>query len=427
MRIDVSLLRPWPRVPEDVRHGILNNRGSFLVLLVQVAFVGAMVGVERTVLPVLAREEFGLSSALATLSFILAFGVAKAPANFAAGWLADRFGRHRVLVGGWVIGLPVPLLVAFAPSWDWVIVANVMLGIQQGLCWSMAIVMKADVAGARRRGLAIGLNECAGYGGTAILAYLTGVVAAAAGPSTAPFLLGEGFAVLGLVMAVLYTQETAVFLDGGEDEQRRRASYRPGAFAGICQAGFVTKLVDVTAWGLLPVHFHQQGLSLATVGLLAAAYPAVWAVLQPFAGAFSDSHGRRFPIVAGMVAQAAGLVVLLLAGDLAGWLAGSVLLGVGTALAYPVLLATAGDLAPAPKRASSIGQYRLWRDLGFVAGALLVGYLADTLGTGNALQTLAGVVLVSGLAARMALPTGTGAATESGSEQRDAGVDPTRR
>ncbi|MPZ61037.1 MAG: MFS transporter [Propionibacteriales bacterium] len=400
----MARLRPWPTVPEDVRHGIFNNRGSFLVLLVQVAFVGAMVGVERTVLPVLAKEQFGLSSALATLSFILAFGLAKSPANFAAGWLADRFGRHRVLVGGWIVGLPVPLMVAFAPSWSWVIVANVLLGIQQGLCWSTTIVMKADVAGAHRRGLAVGLNEFAGYGGAAVLAYLTGVVAAAADLRTAPFLLGEAFAVLGLITAVLFAQETAVFIDEGGVEDQRRASYGPAAFGGISQAGFVSKLVDVTAWGLLPVYFHEHGLSIATVGLLAAAYPASWALLQPFTGAFSDSHGRRRPIVGGMLMQACGLYALVLAGDLTGWLIASVLLGAGTALAYPVLLATAGDIATPKLRASTIGHYRLWRDLGFVGGALFVGYLADTIGTVHTLESLAGLGLLSGLIAFATLP-----------------------
>lgn len=391
-------------VPDEIRHGIGNNRGSFIVLLIQVAFVGAMVGVERTVLPVLAEQQFGLSSALATMSFILAFGLAKSPANLVAGRLADRFGRHRVLVGGWMLGIPVPLMVAFAPSWSWVVAANVLLGLQQGLCWSTTIVMKADVAGARRRGLAVGLNEFAGYGGTALLAYLTGVMAAAAEPRVAPFLLGEAFAVLGLVTALVLTHETVVFVHDGDAEEPRRASYRRGAFAATCQAGFVAKLGDVTAWGLLPVYFHQHGLSLATVGVLAAAYPASWAILQPFTGALSDSHGRRLPIVAGMVTQAGGLVVLFLAGDLAGWLVGMILLGAGTALAYPVLLATAGDIARPELRASSIGHYRLWRDLGFVGGALFVGSLADAIGTPSTLQALAGLTLVSGVIALALLP-----------------------
>lgn len=377
--------------------GLHGNLGRFAALLLQVFFVGAMVGVERTILPLLATQRFGLVSKTAVLTFILAFGLAKAPGNLLAGRLADRYGRRRVLILGWSLGLPVPLLIALAPSWGWVIAANALLGAQQALCWSTSIFMKVDVAGSRHRGLAIGLNEGAGYLGTAVLAYATGAIAATHGARVAPFLLGELIAVAGWLSAYLYVADTTAYLEIESSEQRSGTEPvgRRIGFVRICQAGLVTKLADVVAWGLLPLYFSARGLSITTVGILAAGYPLSWALLQPLTGAVSDRAGRRELVAAGMLGQAAGLLAIAAGNSALTWFAGVVILGAGTAMVYPVLLAAAGDSARPHGRASSIGLYRFWRDLGFVAGALGAGLAADAFGTAEALRILAVVAFVS--------------------------------
>lgn len=384
------------RVGLELRTGLRVNLPRLSLLVLQVAFVGAMVGVERTVLPLLAESEFGLASKTAALSFIVAFGAAKAPANLLAGAFADRFGRRRTLIAGWCIGAPAPLLIAVAPSWNWVVAANILLGIQQGLCWSTSIFMKVDFSGARRRGLAIGINEFAGYLGTAAAAYATGVIAVHAAPRWAPFVLGEFLALGGLATAFFFVKDTLVFVLDEANRGSLIAPSRRWALAAFAQAGFITKFADVATWGLLPIYFSDRGLSLTKISLLAAAYPAAWGIFQPFTGAVSDAHGRRTPLVAGMFLQAIGLLAVALSGSFGGWLTAVVLLGSGTALVYPVLIAATGDSVEAHTRASAIGRYRLWRDLGFVGGALLIGVLADALGTPRALEALAVVALASG-------------------------------
>ncbi|MDQ3986625.1 MAG: MFS transporter [Actinomycetota bacterium] len=384
------------RVGLELRTGLRVNLARLSLLILQVAFVGAMVGVERTVLPLLAKSEFGLASNAAALSFILAFGAAKAPANLMAGEFADRFGRRRTLIAGWCIGAPAPLLIAVAPSWNWVIAANVLLGLQQGLCWSTSIFMKVDFSGVRRRGLAIGINEFAGYLGTASAAYATGVIAAHAAPRWAPFVLGEFLALGGLATAFFFVEDTLVFVLGEANRRSMIASSRPLALAAFAQAGFVTKFADVATWGLLPIYFSERGLSLTKISLLAAAYPAAWGILQPFTGALSDARGRRTPMVAGMLLQGIGLVAVAASDSFATWLTAVTLLGSGTALAYPVLIAATGDSVEPHRRAAAIGRFRLWRDLGFVGGAVLIGVLADQLGTPRTLETLAMVAVASG-------------------------------
>lgn len=382
--------------------GGLSSGRVFRLVLLQVALVGATAGVERAVLPLLADGEFAVASTAATVAFIAAFGIAKAPMNLLAGRLADSFGRRHVLVAGWLVAAPVPLVVALAPAWEWVVAVNVLLGAQQGICWSTAIFMHVDLATPRRRGLAIGLNELFGYGGAAILAYAGGWIAAGLGPRPAPFVLQALLIAAGLATALRLVPETrrpgvraAVGIAGAARSRAR--------FAGICQAGLVTKVADVVAWGILPVHLIDRGVSPEAVGAVAAAYPAVWAVLQPFTGAFSDRAGRRLPAAAGLLCQGAGLLALAAADSLAGWLGGVAILGAGTALAYPVLMAAAGDEAPGERRASAIGLYRFWRDLGFVAGALLGGLLADEIGTPATLQVLAALAAVTALPAAAAL------------------------
>lgn len=407
--------------PPRIR-GALFAKPRFLVLVLQVAFVGAVVGTERTVLPVLAESEFGLASKTAVLSFILAFGLAKAPANLLAGRLADRFGRKRVLVLGWIIGLPAPLLIAFAPSWSWVIGANLLLGVQQGFCWSTTIFMKVDLAGVRRGGFAIGVNEFFGYAATAVAAYTTGVLAAHHGPRVAPFLLGAGLAVAGLVSAIFLVKASPVPRDPASTGSGR-AGAKP-SFVALSQAGFVIKLGDVATWGMLPLYFTQRGASITTVGLLAAAYPAAWALLQPLTGRISDHKGRRTPIVVGMALQGVALVALALGDSVAQWLPALVLLGSGTALAYPVLLAAAGECVDASQRATAIGLYRLWRDLGFVGGALLVGIAADAVGVRTTLALLGVVAAVSGVIVRMSVRAALGPEAEPVSVLADRLAEP---
>ncbi len=389
--------------PERHQHvGIRPHLGQFLLLVVQVAFVGALWGIERTVLPIIAKSDFGIASATTTLSFILAFGLTKAPANFIAGRLADRFGRRRVLLGGWLLGLPVPLMIAVAPSWGWIVSANLLLGAQQGVCWSTSIFMKVDVSGRRNSGLAIGINEFAGYGGTAVTAYATGVLAASAGSRVAPFLLGEVLAVAGLVVALLLGKETHDLAFRVSDG-RGAASVPPtkSAFASIAQAGFVVKLGDTTVWGLLPLFLTAQGIPVGTMGAVVALYPATWAVLQPVTGVLSDKLGRRGLISSGMLLQGVGFVVIGVSHTIGGWLLGIVVLGAGTAAAYPTLIAAAGDTAE--RHAARIGQYRFWRDMGFVVGAICVGLLVDHGGAGFTLAVLAAVASASALVSMVGL------------------------
>ncbi|MGH2748813.1 MAG: MFS transporter [Actinomycetota bacterium] len=379
-------------------HGVRPNLARFLLLMFQVGLVGAALGVTRTVLPLLAESEFGIASKTATLSFVVAFGLAKAPLNFGSGALADRFGRKRVLIAGWLLGLPFPLLLAFAQSWTWVIAAMVLLGLQQGLCWSTTIFMKVDVAGPRRRGFAIGINEFTGYVGMAVVTHGSGAVAASLGPRVFPFLLGEALVVGGLVTALRFVDDTSHFVEAERNGVLASAvqAVRTGTFAAVCQAGLTTKIADAAAWGLLPIFLAEGGLAVETIGLLAAAYPGSWGLMQPLTGWLSDRFGRKPLIVAGMLVQALGLVVLARGTTISGWLSGITLLGSGTALVYPVLLAAAADVAAPADRASSIGHYRLWRDLGFVVGGVVAGALADAVGIAGSLQLLALFSLVSG-------------------------------
>lgn len=365
---------------------------AFRLLLLQVALVGATIGVERAVLPVLAKSEFGIASTTAALGFIASFGLGKAPLNLVAGRLADHYGRRRVLIGGWLVALPVPAIIALAPSWEVVVVANALLGIQQGLCWSTSLFMHLDVASARRRGLTVGVNELFGYGGTALLTYVAGWLAADLGPRPAPFVLQFALIVAGLVTSLAFVPETR---PQGAADPAAPGRYSRAAFPAVCQAGLVTKVADVVAWGILPVYLIEQNLAVATVAAIAALYPAVWGALQPLTGALSDRAGRIGPATAGLLCQAGALLGLGAADSVTGWLAGVAVLGAGTALAYPVLLAAAGDMAAPARRASSIGLYRFWRDLGFLAGALGGGALADAIGTPDALATLAGAAAIS--------------------------------
>ena len=395
----------------DVRLGIRENLGQFALLVVVNAFVGAMVGMERSILSPMAEEEFHLAARTAVLSFIVVFGVTKALTNYLAGRLSDRFGRKHVLVAGWLVAAPVPFLLMWAPSWTWVLVANALLGVSQGLTWSTTVIMKIDLSGPARRGLAMGLNEFAGYFAVAGSALATGFLAARYGLRPEPFFLGVAFVAIGLSLSVLVVRETrhhvaaesrlhgALPPDGvlSAREIFWRTSVLDRNLSSVSQAGLVNNLNDGMAWGLFPLFFAAAGMTLGQIGTLAAVYPATWGVAQLVTGAWSDRVGRKWLIASGMWVQALGIVVIVLAGGFAGFAAGAAVLGVGTAMVYPTLLAAIGDVAHPTWRASAVGVYRLWRDLGYAVGALLAGVTADAFGLSAAMWLVAGLTLVSGV------------------------------
>jgi MFS family permease len=393
---------------QPVRLGLQANFGQFALLVGVNALVGGMVGQERSVLPLLATDVFGVTGVTAILTYLVAFGVTKAGANLLAGALADRYGRKPVLVAGWVIGLPVPLLLIWAPAWGWIVAANVLLGLNQGLTWSTTVIMKIDLVGPARRGLAMGLNEAAGYGAVALTALATGFIAAQAGLRPGPFLLGLAYAGLGLAASVLFVRETSPHVEHERASRPPadrptwreivvRTTLRDPSLSAACQAGLVNNLNDGMAWGLLPLYYAAAGLSLTQIGILAAAYPAVWAVSQIGTGALSDRVGRKPPIVAGMLLQAAAIGVIAAGSSFGVWLAVAVVLGLGTALVYPTLIAAVADVAEPSWRGSAVGVYRLWRDLGFAIGAIVAGLIADAAGIASAIWVVAVITAASGV------------------------------
>jgi MFS family permease len=396
-----------------IRLGLRENLAQFTLLVAVNALVGGMIGQERTILPLLADQVFALSAFTATLTFIVAFGVTKALTNLAAGSLSDRYGRKPVLVAGWLIGLPVPLLLIWAPSWGWVIAANILLGINQGLTWSTTIIMKIDLVGPARRGLAMGFNEAAGYIAVAATALATGWLAAEHGLRPAPFYLGLAFAALGLGLSAVFVRETrdyarheaAHHVPANNDHHQELTSrqiftltsFREKALSAASQAGLVNNLNDGLAWGLYPILFATSGLGVARIGILVALYPAVWGVGQMLTGWLSDHWGRKWLITAGMLLQAAGIGLVAAAHTFTPWAIAAILMGAGTALVYPTLLAVIGDVAHPAWRARSVGVYRLWRDLGYAVGALIAGITADLYGIRPAIWTIAVITAASGL------------------------------
>jgi MFS family permease len=395
----------------EVRLGIRENLSQFVLLVVVNAFVGAMIGLERSILPSIAEQDFGLAAKSAVLSFIVVFGISKALTNYLAGRLSDRFGRKHVLVGGWLVAAPVPFLLMWAPSWSWVLFANVLLGVSQGLTWSTTVIMKIDLAGPSKRGLAMGLNEFAGYLAVGGSALATGLVAAHYGLRPEPFYLGVAFVATGLLLSALVVRETKHHvaaesrLHGELPPLERpsarevfwRTTLRDKDLSSVSQAGLVNNLNDGMAWGLFPLFFAAAQMSLAQIGTLAAIYPATWGIAQLFTGAWSDRVGRKWLIVSGMWVQALGIALTTISNGYAAFAGGAVLLGLGTAMVYPTLLAAIGDVAHPSWRASSVGVYRFWRDLGYALGAVLAGVTADALGLAPAMWIVAALTATSGL------------------------------
>jgi MFS family permease len=396
-----------------IRLGLRANLAQFCLLVTVNALVGGTLGQERTVVPLMATRVFHLGAFTSALTFILAFGAVKAATNFFAGTLSDRFGRKPVLVAGWLVALPIPPMLIWAPNWGWVVAANVLLGVNQGLTWSTTVIMKIDLAGPARRGLAMGLNEAAGYGAVAITALATGYLAAAHGLRPAPFLLGAAYIALGLGLSATAIRETRgharheaashIQADGRPGEHLTTGqiawltSFSEPALSSACQAGMVNNLNDGLAWGVLPFLFARHGLSVGQIGVLAALYPAIWGAGQLATGALSDRIGRKWLIATGMLVQAAAIGLVALGTTFATWAVAAVLLGTGTAMVYPTLLAAIGDVAHPAWRARSVGVYRLWRDGGFAVGALLAGVIADAFGLLAAIWVVAALTAASGL------------------------------
>jgi MFS family permease len=394
----------------DLRLGLRENLGQFSLLVLVNAFVGAMVGMERSILPALAEDEFKLVARSAILSFIIVFGITKALTNYFAGRFSDRYGRKVILVAGWLVAAPVPFLLMWAPSWSWILVANVFLGISQGLTWSATVIMKIDLAGPKKRGLAMGINEFAGYFAVALSALATGWLASKYGLRPEPFMLGIGFVILGLLLSIFLVKET---LGHAQLESKQanpdlgaamspkevffNTSFRDPNLSSVSQAGMINNLNDGMAWGLFPLLFAASGMSLSQIGTLAAIYPALWGLGQLFTGAWSDKVGRKWLIAGGMWLQALGIVVIAQSSAFAGFALGAAMLGLGTAMVYPTLLAVIGDVAHPSWRASAVGVYRLWRDLGYALGAVLAGLLADAYGIEAAILAIAALTFGSGL------------------------------
>ncbi len=422
--------RPPQGTNATIQLGLRANWQQFTLLVIINAFVGGMVGLERSIVPLLGQRTFGLASTTAVLSFIISFGVVKALANLFAGRLSDRIGRKGVLVVGWLVGLPVPFLIIFAPSWGWVVFANILLGINQGLCWSTTVIMKIDLVGPAHRGLAMGLNEAAGYGAVSASAIAAGYLAATYALRPQPFLLGIGFALAGLLLSLLFVREShgharheaaqmahasrhtegsaPLAIDVTADRPQAPSfkdiflltSWKNRTLFGVSQAGLVNNLNDGLAWGLFPLFFAAGGLSIAQIGLLAGIYPGVWGTAQLLTGALSDRLGRKGMIVGGMLLQGGAIGLLPLLHGFGWWALAMSLLGLGTALVYPTLLAAVSDVAHPDWRASAVGVYRLWRDSGYALGALLAGVLADLFGVSWAIGVIGALTLLSGVVAQ---------------------------
>lgn len=391
-----------------LRLGLKENWIQFSLLVLVNAFVGAMVGLERSILPQIAEIEFLLVARTAILSFIIVFGLTKSFTNYLAGYFSDKFGRKQILIAGWIVAIPVPFLLMWAPSWGWILFANAFLGISQGLTWSTTVIMKIDLVGPHRRGLAMGINEFAGYFAVAGSALITGYLASRYGLRPEPFYIGVFYVASGLSLSLFAIRETkhhvAYEAKTHADESQTvsqldiflKTTFSNRNLSSVTQAGFVNNLNDGMAWGLFPILFATVGLSLEKIGFLAAIYPATWGFFQLWTGHLSDIWGRKWLTVFGMWVQALGIVLTALSSTFWPFAFGGLLLGLGTAMVYPTLLATIGDVAHPLWRASAVGVYRFWRDLGYAVGAIIAGLTADFFGLRVAIWLVAGITFLSG-------------------------------
>jgi len=392
----------------DIRLGLRENWQQFALLVLVNAFVGGMVGVERTVVPLIGAQEFRIASTTLVTSFIVSFGIVKAIANLVSGHFADVYGRKHVLIAGWLVGLPVPFMIGWGPSWGWIIAANALLGINQGLAWSMTVVMKVDLVGPKSRGLAVGLNEFAGYLAVGVTAFLSGYIAEHYGLRPQPFYLGIGYAILGLLLSIAAIRDTRhhVRLESSEHaspapvvrfwEIFQRTSFRDRNLFAASQAGLVNNLNDGMSWGIFPLYYAALGLGVERIGVLKAVYPAAWGILQTVTGPLSDRSGRKGLIVAGMWIQAVALFLTATTQDFSWWFGASILLGVGTAMVYPTLIAAVSDACHPSWRARSLSVYRFWRDMGYAIGALAAGIIADLFGFSWAIAAIGALTFLSG-------------------------------
>jgi len=402
---------------KPIELGLRPNITQFLILVLVNAFVGAMIGMEQTVVPLIGKTDFGIESNAIIVSFIASFGLVKALLNLFAGNLSDRWGRKNILVLGWLTAIPVPFILLSAPDWNWIIFANILLGINQGLAWSMTVNMKIDLVGKERRGLALGLNEFAGYLSVALVGFLTGYLASIYGLKPYPFYLGIAFAILGLIISWVIVKDTKKFteLEMKIDDQNSlnqqastrsdlsfkqvfvETSWKNRTLLSISQSGLINNLIFGVAWGLFTLYFASFAIGINEIGFLKALHPGIWGVLQLVTGTLSDKVGRKILIYPGMIIQGIGIWVVLFANFLVGWIVGMSLLGIGTALVYPTLLAAISDVAHPKWRATSLGVYRFWRDLGFVFGAIGIGYISDLVGLHIAFQVVAFLAIGSGI------------------------------
>jgi MFS family permease len=401
--------------PRRITLGLQANIKQFLILVLVNAFVGAMIGLEQTVVPLIGHNDFGIESNAIIVSFIASFGVVKAILNLFAGNLSDKWGRKNVLVLGWLFGLPVPFFLLLAPDWNWIIFANILLGINQGLAWSMTVNMKIDLVGKERRGLALGLNEFAGYVSVALVGFVTGYLASMYGLRPYPFYLGIVFAMLGLIISWVIVKDTRKFTEleikndlsseNGDVSKPDlnfkqvfvQTSWKNRTLLSVSQAGLINNLIFGVTWGLFTLYFASFAVGISEIGFLKALHPGIWGVLQLLTGTFSDKVGRKVLIYPGMIIQGIGIWVVLFTGSMLGWIIGMSLLGVGTALVYPTLLAAISDVAHPKWRATSLGVYRFWRDLGFVFGAVGIGYISDLFGLNNAIHLVGFLAVGSGI------------------------------
>ncbi|MEJ1223971.1 MFS transporter [Sediminicola sp. 1XM1-17] len=399
---------------DSIQLGLKENWPQFTILVIVNAFVGGMVGLERTIIPKFAELEFGVASKTAILSFIVAFGITKAVTNYFTGKLANRLGRKNLLVLGWIIALPIPLLLINAPSWNWVIFANILLGINQGLTWSSTVVMKIDLVGDKNRGLAMGINEFAGYFAVGVVAFLTGIIAQRYGVTPYPFYLGIGIAIIGLLLSVFFVKDTRQFVDQEQKSTETstlenvflETSFKDKTLSSITQAGLVNNLNDGMIWGLLPILLLSMSYDSKSIGIIAAIYPAVWGIGQLFTGKMADHYSKKGMLFWGMLLQ--GLAILLIPYFTGFYQLASIaaLLGLGTALVYPTFLSAIAEATSPKQRAESIGVFRLWRDLGYAVGAIVSGVIADLFGVEYAVLTIGALTVLSSLVIKFRMPKG---------------------